>query len=90
VPTLAEAGVPDQVTEFIACILAPAGTPKPVVDTLYREIARMMLLPDVKERLAAIGFTPVANTPEAFGIRIKAEVALWARIIRDAKIPKIE
>jgi len=90
VPTLAEAGVPDQVTEFIACILAPAGTPKPIVDTLYREIARMIVLPDVKERLAAIGFTPVANTPEAFGVRIKAEVALWARIIRDAKIPKIE
>jgi tripartite-type tricarboxylate transporter receptor subunit TctC len=90
VPTLAEAGVPDQVTEFIACILAPAGTPKPIIDTLYREIARMIVLPDVKERLAAIGFTPVADTPEAFGVRIKAEVALWAKIIRDAKIPQIE
>jgi tripartite-type tricarboxylate transporter receptor subunit TctC len=90
VPTLAEAGVPDQVTEFIACVLAPAGTPKPVIDTLYREIARMMDLPDVRERLAAIGFTPVANTPEAFGVELKAEVALWAKVIRDAKIPKIE
>ena len=77
-------------TEFIACILAPAGTPKPVVDTLYREIARMIVQPDVKERLSAIGFTPVADTPEEFGVRIKAEVALWARIIRDANIPKIE
>jgi tripartite-type tricarboxylate transporter receptor subunit TctC len=90
VPTLAEAGVPGQESEFIACILAPAGTPKPIIDTLYREIARMIVLPDVKERLAAIGFTPVANTPEAFGVRIKAEVELWARVIRDAKIPKIE
>jgi len=50
----------------------------------------MIVLPDVKERLAAIGFTPVADTPEAFGVRIKAEVALWAKIIRDAKIPQIE
>jgi tripartite-type tricarboxylate transporter receptor subunit TctC len=78
------------VTEFIACVLAPAGTPKPIIDTLYREIARMMDLSDVKERLAAIGFTPVANTPEAFGVEIKAQVALWGKIIRDAKIPKIE
>ena len=82
--------MPDQVTEFIACVLAPAGTPKPIIDTLYREIARMIVLPDVKERLAAIGFTPVANTPEEFGVELKAEVALWAKVIRDAKIPKIE
>jgi tripartite-type tricarboxylate transporter receptor subunit TctC len=90
VPTLGEAGVPDQVSEFFACILAPAGTPKPVVDTLYREIARMIVLPDVKERLAALGFTPVANTPEEFGAELKSEVARWAKVIRDAKIPKIE
>jgi tripartite-type tricarboxylate transporter receptor subunit TctC len=50
----------------------------------------MIVHPDVKERLAAIGFTPVADTPEEFGVRIKAEVALWARIIHDANIPKIE
>ena len=56
----------------------------------HREIARMIVLPDVKERLAAIGFTPVANTPEAFGVEMQAQVALWAKIIRDAKIPKIE
>ena len=90
VPTLAEAGVPDQESQFIACVLAPAGTPKPVIDTLYREIARMILLPDVQMRLAAIGFTPVADTPEEFGIELKTEVARWAKVIRDAKIPKIE
>jgi tripartite-type tricarboxylate transporter receptor subunit TctC len=90
VPTLTEAGVPDQVSAFIACILAPAGTPKPVIDTLYREIARTIALPDVKERLSAIGFTPVANTPEEFGVELKAEVARWAKVVRDAKIPKIE
>jgi len=90
VPTLAEAGVPGQESEFIACVLAPAATPKPIIDTLYREIARMIVLPDVKERLAAIGFTPVANTPEEFAVELKAEVARWAKVIRDAKIPKIE
>ncbi len=90
VPTLAEAGVPDQESQFIACVLAPAGTPKPVVDTLYREIARMIVLPDVQQRLAAIGFTPVVNTPEEFAVELKTEVARWAKVIRDAKIPKIE
>ena len=90
VPTLAELGFPDQVSTFIACILAPAGTPSPVVDTLQQEIARMIALPDVKERLAAIGFTPVANTPDAFAAELKREVARWAKVIADAKIPKIE
>ena len=90
VPTLAELGFRDQVSEFIACILAPAGTPKPVVDTLQQEIARMIALPDVKERLAAIGFKPVANTPDAFAAELKREVARWAKVIADAKIPKIE
>jgi tripartite-type tricarboxylate transporter receptor subunit TctC len=90
VPTLAEAGVPGQESEFIQCVLAPAGTPKEIVDRLYQEIARAMALPDVKERLAAIGFTPVANTPAEFAAELKAEVARWGKVIRDAKIPKIE
>ena len=90
VPTLAELGFPDQVSTFIACILAPAGTPKEIVDRLSPAIARAMALPDVKERLAAIGFTPVANTPDAFAAELKREVARWAKVIADAKIPKIE
>ena len=90
VPTLAELGFPDQVSEFIACILAPAGTPRPIVDTLQQEIARMIVLPDMKERLAAIGFTPVANTPEEFASELRSEVARWGKVIADAKISKIE
>jgi tripartite-type tricarboxylate transporter receptor subunit TctC len=90
IPTLAEAGVPDQESDFVQCVLVPAGTPRAIIDTLQREIARMMALPDVKERLAAIGYTPVANTPEQFGAELKADVARWGRVIREAKIPKIE
>jgi tripartite-type tricarboxylate transporter receptor subunit TctC len=90
IPTLAEAGVPDQESDFIQCVLVPAGTPKAIIETLQREIARVMALPDVKERLAAIGYTPVADTPEQFGAELKADVARWARVIREAKIPKIE
>jgi tripartite-type tricarboxylate transporter receptor subunit TctC len=90
VPTLAEAGVPDQESEFIQAVLVPAGTPKDIIDKLYREIARIVALPEVKERLAAIGYTPVGNTPEEFSAQIKAGVARWAKVIRDAGIKQIE
>jgi tripartite-type tricarboxylate transporter receptor subunit TctC len=90
VPTLAEAGVPDQESEFIQCLLVPAGTPKEIIDLLYRETARAVALPEVKQRLAAIGYTPVANTPEAFAVEIRSEVARWGKLIHDAQIPQIE
>jgi tripartite-type tricarboxylate transporter receptor subunit TctC len=57
---------------------------------LQQEIARMIVLPDVKERLAGIGFTPVANTPEEFAAELRSEVVRWGKVIADAKIPKIE
>jgi tripartite-type tricarboxylate transporter receptor subunit TctC len=90
VPTLAEAGVPDQESEFIQAVLAPAGTPKEIVDKLQREIARIVALPEVRERLLAIGYTPIANTPEEFTAQIKTDVARWAKVIREAGIKQIE
>ena len=90
VPTLAEAGVPNQESEFIQAILVPTGTPKEIIDKLQREIARIVALPEVKQRLAAIGYTPVGNTPEQFAAQIKADVARWAKVIREAGIKQIE
>jgi tripartite-type tricarboxylate transporter receptor subunit TctC len=90
VPTMAEAGFPDQTSIFIQAVLAPAGTSKDVVELWYREIVRVVALPDVKERLATLGFEPVANRPEEFGAWIKTEVARWANVIRDANIPRVE
>jgi len=90
VPTLAQAGVPDQESEFIQAVLVPTGTPRDVIDKLYREIARVVALPEVKQRLAAIGYTPVANTPDEFSAQIKADVARWAKVIKDAGIKQIE
>ena len=68
----------------------PAGTPKEIIDKLQREIARVLALPEVRERLAAIGYTPVGNTPEEFSAQIKRDVARWAKVIRDAGIKQIE
>jgi len=90
VPTMAEAGFADQESLFVQAILAPAGTPREIVDLWYREIARVVGLPEVKDRLTAIGFEAVANTPDEFGAWLKAEIVRWDRVIRDAGIKKID
>jgi tripartite-type tricarboxylate transporter receptor subunit TctC len=90
VPTLAEAGVPDQESEFIQAVLVPAATPKEVIDKLYREIARIVMLPEVKERLATIGYTAVGNTPEEFSAKIQRDIARWAKVISEAGIKQIQ
>jgi tripartite-type tricarboxylate transporter receptor subunit TctC len=90
VPTMAEAGFPNQESIFPQGILAPAGTPKDIIDLWYREVVRIVGLPDVKARLAEIGFEPVASSPEEFGAWIRSEVPRWAKVILDAKISRIE
>jgi tripartite-type tricarboxylate transporter receptor subunit TctC len=89
VPTLAEAGVPDQEADTLQGVLVPAGTPKEIIDKLHGEIVKIVALPDVKERLAGLGFTPVANKPEEFAAQIRAEIAKWGKVVKDAKI-KVE
>jgi len=86
VPTMEEAGYPGQEGDTPQCILVPAGTPKEIIALLNREILRIIALPDVKEKFAAIGFEPIGTTPEEFAARIKVEVPRWAKIVSDAKI----
>ena len=90
VPTLAEAGAPGQESLYFQGIVAPAGTPKDIVDQLYREIEKILARPEVKERLAAIGFGVTIGSPEEFQVQLKAEAARWAKVIRDANIKRIE
>jgi len=86
VPTFAEQGITDQDAETLTGIVAPAGTPKEIVDLLYREIAKAVAQPEVRERLTTLGFDPVANTPDEFGARIKLEIDKWGKVVRDAKL----
>src|SRR5262245_23134763 len=79
VPTMAESGIPDQESDALTGIVVPAGTPKAIVERLQREIAKAFAQPEVKQRLAAIGFQPVANTPEEYAAYIKAEIPRWAK-----------
>jgi tripartite-type tricarboxylate transporter receptor subunit TctC len=86
VPTVAESGVAGYETASWYGVLAPAGTPQPIVDRLNREIVRIVQLPEVRERLAAEGAEPVGNSPEEFAAHIKRELARWAKVIRQARI----
>ncbi len=86
-PTLAEAGIAGQEAGFEGGVVAPAGTAKPIVDFLYRQIAAIVSLPDVKEWLAASdSFDPVADTPDEFGAWIKAELVKWREVVRTTNI----
>jgi tripartite-type tricarboxylate transporter receptor subunit TctC len=86
VATFTEQGVKDQESDTLTGLVVPAGTPKEIVDLLQKEIAKAVAQPDVKEKLATLGFVPVANTPEQFGERIKLEIEKWGKVVRDAKL----
>jgi tripartite-type tricarboxylate transporter receptor subunit TctC len=86
VPTVAEAGVPGYVFDPWFGILAPARTPQDILNKLNREIARILQLPDVKERLLALGADPAPTTPEGFDAHVRAEVAKFRKIVQDAGI----
>ena len=77
VPTLDELGIKGQEAETMQGVLAPAGTPKEIVDLLQREIAAILATPDVKEKMLALGFEPSGITPAEFAAYIKAEIAKW-------------
>jgi tripartite-type tricarboxylate transporter receptor subunit TctC len=86
IPTVAEQGFPGYEVATWSGLLAPAGTPPEVVDRLYRESVRILQLPEVRERLIAMGNEPVGNTPEQFAAEIKADVPRWKEIAARAGI----
>ena len=85
-PTMAEAGFKGQEADTIAGLLAPAGTPKPVMTKIVAEVLRIVRSPEVRERISGQGFDVVASTPEQFAAQIKAEVEKWGKVIRAAGI----
>jgi tripartite-type tricarboxylate transporter receptor subunit TctC len=89
VPTFAEQGVKDQEADTLTGIVAPAGTPKDIIELLSRTIAKGVAEPEVRERLMTLGFRPVANTPDEFAARIKMEIEKWGKVVHDANL-KIE
>lgn len=81
-PTIAEAGLPGYEATNATGVLAPAGTPREIVAKLQQEIARILNMPDIRERLLVSGSEPVGSTPEQFGDYIRTEIAKWAKVVK--------
>jgi tripartite-type tricarboxylate transporter receptor subunit TctC len=85
-PTMTEAGYPDVAGESWFAVVVPAGTPPEIIAALNREIAKGIAQLATNERLAALGYEPVASTPEEAAAQFTSETAKWAKVIRDAGI----
>lgn len=86
VPTLTESGLPDQEADSVLGVLVPAGSPQPIVAALHREVSSAIAQLNAEGRLAALGFDPIANSPDEYATRIRADIAKWADVIRAANI----
>lgn len=85
-PTIAEAGVRGYEASTWYGLLAPAGTPQPVITRLHDEVVRALNTPDMRAKFASQGFEAAGTTPAEFGAYIKSEIAKWGKVIRDAGI----
>ena len=86
VPTLAEAGVPDVEIRLFTGFLAPAATPPAIVKRLQEEVARVVRLPEIRERLDQMAIVPSGNTPEEFRRIIARDIAKWTAVAKAANI----
>jgi len=86
VPTMVESGYKDFTTTNYFGLLAPPNTPPAIAKTLRDEVAKAVASPDVVELFAKQGMAPVANEPAEFGVFIKADLARWTKVIKDAGI----
>ena len=82
VPTIAEAGLPGFSATTWWGLLAPAGTPTALIARIDGEVARILKMPEVRAKLDAQGFEPVASTPESFAAFMRSEIDLWARAVK--------
>ena len=81
IPTLAEAGVPGYESGAWFGMLAPAGTPRPIVDMLQKQVAAILKQPEVEKLFLEQGAEPMGNTPEKFAKVIASEMQKWARVV---------
>jgi tripartite-type tricarboxylate transporter receptor subunit TctC len=86
VPTLNESGFPNFISATYYGLLAPAGTPRPIIDRLHGELVKVIRAPESLQRLASVGAIAVADTPEQFAEMLRQDVAKWSKIIKDHNI----
>lgn len=87
VPTVAESGVPGFESSSWQGLFVPAKTPRDIVDMLQREAAKAIQTPEVRTKLQAMGQELVGSTPQEFDAKVKADMAKFARIVKEARIP---
>ncbi len=85
-PTIDEAGVPGYDKAAWFALFAPAGVPEPIINHVYQAAAKILKNPDIVKRLAAEGAVAVGNSPAEFEAFVRAEIAQWAKLIRDMKL----
>jgi len=85
-PTVAESGLPGFEAISWFGLMAPAGTPAPIVSKVYQQAAKIAVEPAMKAKLAELGLDVTADPPEAMAAIIKADTAKWAKVIQDADI----
>jgi tripartite-type tricarboxylate transporter receptor subunit TctC len=86
VPTFAESGLAAFEADAWYGIFAPAGTPREIVDRINAEVNKILSAPDVRERMKGLGADPVGKSPEFFGEFVRAEIAKWAKVVKEAGI----
>lgn len=85
-PTVAESGYPGFEVNSWVGLLAPAGTPKPIIERLHAEVAKILASPDFAARLAEQGLKGIGSTPAEFAATIQAEQAKWSRLVTERKL----
>jgi tripartite-type tricarboxylate transporter receptor subunit TctC len=86
VPTASEVGLPNFAVSSMFGVLAPAGTPKDIVERLNSEMVKLLQVPEVKEQLLQQGAYALSTSPQQTTERIRKEIGMWAAVIQDAKI----
>ena len=84
VPTVAESGVPRYVTTSWSGVMAPAATPPEIAEKIYRDVVKVLAMPDVRQRLEADGGDVIGGTPAEFAALIRAEIETWSKVIKAA------
>jgi tripartite-type tricarboxylate transporter receptor subunit TctC len=84
VPTMEQAGIPNAVVETTQMLLAPAGTPQPIIDRLAKEVLAIMNKPDVRERMLTASFAVQFEGPDQLRARIAREVPMWKELVERA------
>ena len=86
VPTLAKSGLIGYDAEFILGLMAPAGTPKSIVDLVSSETSKALADREIRDRFAAMGLQPIGSAPAEFAVKLKEVSGGWAKVVKDAGI----